>query len=245
MTRGHAIKPDLLVLWDVDGTLIDNGGVSKMAYARGFELLVGVPASEPVITDGQTDPAIFRSLLTRHGIEPTDRMLRRIPEIMPGALTALVSELRARGHAMPGAQAAILALSRQAGVIQSLLTGNIASNGYTKVAAFGLNAGLDFEVGGYGSDHEERFKLVGAARAKTAAKYGVDIPPSRIVLIGDTPRDIEAGRRSGSHVIGVATGAYDAQRLLDEGADQVFEDLRDTDAIIGAVLSTRDRPVAA
>jgi hypothetical protein len=51
-----------LVLWDVDGTLIHNGGVSKLAYALGFQMLTGHPPSEPVITDGMTDPAIMRSL---------------------------------------------------------------------------------------------------------------------------------------------------------------------------------------
>jgi phosphoglycolate phosphatase len=240
MSNGEAAS--LLVLWDVDGTLIENGGVSKMAYARGFEALAGRPSSEPVITDGQTDPAIFRSLLTRNGIPVTDELLRRIPEVMPAALTSLVPQLRERGHAMPGALEAITALAKEPGVIQSLLTGNIAPNGYTKVATFGFDAGgLDFEVGGYGSDHEQRFELVSAARRKTFAKYGLDIPPSRVVLIGDTPRDIEAARLSGSYVIGVATGKFDAAALRAEGADRVFEDLRDVEAVVAAVLAARAR----
>ena len=75
MASGVEAGLHLFVLWDVDGTLIDNGGVSKMAYARGFEALTGRTLSEPVITDGQTDPAIFRSLLTRHGIKATDDLL--------------------------------------------------------------------------------------------------------------------------------------------------------------------------
>jgi phosphoglycolate phosphatase len=243
MASGAEAEP-LLVLWDVDGTLIANGGVSKLAYARGFEALTGHAPSEPVITDGQTDPAIFRSLLTRHGIRVTDDLLGRIPEVMPAALTALVPLLRERGHAMPGAHDAIAALAKERGVIQSLLTGNIAANGYTKVATFGFDEGLDFEIGGYGSDHEERFELVAAARRKTKAKYGIDIPASRVVLIGDTPRDIEAAKRSGSYVIGVATGKYGTAGLRADGADWVFEDLGDTEALVTAVLAARGRPTA-
>lgn len=162
----------MLVLWDVDGMLIDNGGVTKMAYARGFELLTGSPPSQPMITDGQTDPPIFRSLLDRHGMAVPDDLADRVAAVMPGALTSLVPQLRQRGHAMPGAREAIAALSVRGEVIQSLLTGNIAPNAFTKVATFGLDAGLDVTVGGYGSDHEQRFELVAAARAKTAAKYG-------------------------------------------------------------------------
>lgn len=235
---GELVQP-LLVLWDVDGTLIDNGGVSKLAYARGFEMLVGHPSTVPVITDGQTDPAILRSLLTRNGIAATEDLLIRVPEVMPEALTSLVPELRQRGHVMRGAAEVIAALAAQPAVLQSLLTGNVAANGYTKVTTFGIEAGLDFEIGGYGSDHEERFELVTAARRKTAAKYGLEIPPARVVLIGDTPRDVEAGRQSGSYVIGVATGNFGVDVLRAEGAQHVFEDLRDTDAIVAAVLGAR------
>jgi phosphoglycolate phosphatase-like HAD superfamily hydrolase len=226
----------LLVLWDVDGTLIHNGGVSKMAYARGFELLTGRAPTEPVLTDGRTDPAIFRSLLARHGIEPTTDLLDRIPEVMPAAMDELVPELRRRGHALPGTRAAIDALGREPGVVQSLLTGNIAPTGYAKIATFGLHAGLDVEVGGYGSDSETRADLVDAARSRTRAKYGVDLPAARVVLIGDTPRDVEAARISGARVIGVATGNFTARQLSDEGAGVVFEDLRDTAAVVAAVL---------
>jgi phosphoglycolate phosphatase-like HAD superfamily hydrolase len=229
----------LLVLWDVDGTLIGNGGVSKMAYARGFEALTGHAPSQPVVTDGQTDPAIFRSLLTRHGIEATDALLGRVPDVMVPALASLVPLLQERGHAMPGAHEAVTALAKEPSVIQSLLTGNIAPNGYAKVATFGFGTGLDFEVGGYGSDHEERFELVAVARRKTLAKDGIDIPAARVVLIGDTPRDIEAGRRTGGYVIGVATGKYDADRLRADGADRVFDDLRDTEAVVAAILGAR------
>ncbi len=163
MNRLPCDPAPLLVLWDVDGTLIYNGGVSKEAYALGFTALTGRPLEHPVITDGQTDPAIMRSLLVRHGIEPTAELLARIPGVMSGALESLVPRLRELGHAKPGAQAAIVALAQQSGVIQSVLTGNIAPNGYTKLVTFGLHLDLDLAVGGYGSDSEVRAELVGAA----------------------------------------------------------------------------------
>jgi phosphoglycolate phosphatase len=234
-------NPALLVLWDVDGTLIHNGGVSKEAYAAGFTALTGQPLRYPVITDGQTDPAIMRSLLERHGIQPTPELLARIPEVMPTALEALVPRLRERGHAKPGAREAITALSHQDRIIQSVLTGNIAPNAYLKTATFGLHVGLDYEVGGYGSDSEVRAELVSAARRKAVAKYRITFTPSTTVLIGDTPRDVEAGRIGGAYVIAVATGEHDMTRLAAEGADVVLTDLRDTDALLRAVLGARER----
>lgn len=118
----------LLILWDVDGTLIYNGGVSKQAYARGFEKLTGTPPTEPVITDGMTDTAIMRSLFERHGLVLGANAAERVHEVMAEALGSLVPQLTERGHAMPGAREAIDALSKVPDVVQSVLTGNIAPN---------------------------------------------------------------------------------------------------------------------
>lgn len=231
----------LLVLWDVDGTLIYNGGVSKQAYALGFELLTGQPPTERVITDGMTDTAIMRSLFERHGLELTPGVESRIANVMVEALACLLPELRERGHAMPGASEAIDALADLPGVIQSVLTGNIAPNAYAKVAAFDLDSKLDFEVGGFGSDHEVRSKLVGAARDKVLSKYGIMFDPSKTVIIGDTLRDIEAGREGGARVIAVASGAFSKDQLSDGGADLVLPNLRDTDGLMTCLLSFQAR----
>ncbi|MFD0595014.1 HAD family hydrolase [Catellatospora coxensis] len=238
MTDTAAAVP-LLVLWDVDDTLIYNGGVSKEAYALGFKLLTGKSPVEKVITDGMTDTGIMRSLFERHGLVLTPELAAQAHEVMPTALGSLVPQLRERGHAMPGARAAIDALGEEAGITQSVLTGNIAPNAYTKVATFGLHSGLDFEVGGYGSDHEVRAELVPAARAKAARKYGIEFTPATTVLIGDTPRDVEAGRVGGAYVVAVATGKFDAETLAGLGADVVLPDLRDTARLVEAVLSVR------
>ncbi len=229
------------VLWDVDGTLIYNAGVSKKAYALGFELLTGNAPTEPVITDGMTDPAIMRSLFERHGLDFTPEKAAVLPAVMTDALRSLVPELRQQGHAMPGAREAIDALAELPDVVQSVLTGNIAPNAFAKVAAFGLESNLDFEVGGFGSDDPVRSNLVGAARDKALRKYGIVFDASNTVIIGDTLRDIEAGRDGGAHVIAVASGAFTESQLLAEGADVVIPDLRDTDGLVKSLLGFRGR----
>src|SRR5262249_38697276 len=106
------------------------------------------------------------------------------------------------------------------------------ANGRAKVAAFDLDRGLDFALGGYGDDHEVRAELVGVARARAAARFGA---PPDLVLVGDTPRDIEAGRLGGARCVAVATGVFDVAALAAEGADAVLPDLRDTAAVVRAV----------
>jgi phosphoglycolate phosphatase-like HAD superfamily hydrolase len=232
---GTRSADQVLVLWDVDHTLIDNGGVSKQVYARAFELLTGGAAASPARTDGRTDPLIMANMLADNGLPESDAYLTSIPEALAAAMAEKESSLRRLGHALPGARAALQALRDTPGVIQTVLSGNIRPNALAKLAAFGLDAYLDFEVGGYGSDDAVRSHLVGVARDRARARYGVALDASDTVLIGDTPRDVRAGRDGGAYVIGVATGHDSMDHLLAEGADAVLPDLSNTSALVSTV----------
>ncbi|MFG1705019.1 HAD family hydrolase [Nonomuraea sp. M3C6] len=224
-----------LVLWDVDHTLIENGGVSKETYARAFELLTGRPAEHRAETDGRTDPQIMLNLLQRHGIEPSPDQLERLNAALENAMTFNRVRLGERGYALPGALDAIVALAEVPGIVQSVLTGNIKANAVVKVSVFGLHEGLDFEVGGYGSDGAVRADLVAVAQQRACRKYGGSFGRSSTVLIGDTPRDVQAGLDGGAAVIGVATGSDSVAELSAAGADVVFSDLTDIPALVAAV----------
>jgi phosphoglycolate phosphatase-like HAD superfamily hydrolase len=224
-----------LVLWDIDHTLIENHGVNKEIYAYAFELLTGSPPEHPAVTEGRTEPEIIRYMLARHGIEPTAEYAARTPETLEAATSAMAAILRDRGHELPGAREALAALQATPGIIQSVLSGNIKPNAFTKLSAFQLDGYLDFDVGGYGSDDDVRDNIVGIARDRASAKYGVKLGKSRTVLIGDTPRDVQAGRNGGAHVVAVASGDHSVELLRAELADIVLPDLRDTRAVVEAV----------
>jgi hypothetical protein len=131
---GDAVSRPLLVLWDVDHTLIENGGVSKETYAGAFELLTGQKAEHRARTDGRTDPVILRDLVERHGLPVTADDEGRFSEVLAVALSSRVDRLRERGYALPGASEAISVLGEQDGIFQTVLTGNIRANAFTKVA---------------------------------------------------------------------------------------------------------------
>ena len=233
----------LLVLWDVDHTLIENHGVNKETYAKAFELLTGRQAEQRAETDGRTEPEIMRNMLIAHGIEPTDDYLGRVVEVLEAATAANASRLRDRGHELPGARDALAALQGMPGIVQSVLSGNTRPNAYTKLSAFGLHGYLDFEVGGYGSDDDVRANLVGVSQRRASVKYGVSFGPAITVLVGDTPRDVRAGMDGGAHVVGVASGSDDMDTLRKEGADVVLPDLRDTQAVVWAVTQFQGQAV--
>jgi phosphoglycolate phosphatase len=229
-----------LVLWDVDGTLVDADGVGGEAFDLAFEAVVGrapnAPLGRMIAMGGRTDPEIALEALALHGILDGRPHLPAFAVALAEGLAASAELLRERGRALPGAASALAALAAEPGVVQSVLTGNLEPNALVKLAAFELDRHLDLHVGGYGSDDGHRPALVEVARRKAAARYGHTFTPATTVLVGDTPLDVAAGRVGGARVVGVATGRHSAAELADAGAEVVLDDLRDTDAVLAAVL---------
>jgi len=229
-----------LVLWDIDGTLLDSGGAGPAAFPDAFERVVGRQPRELAPMSGRTDWDIALDILERNGVENAESRWPAYAEALAEALAAREAEMAAQGRALPGVREAIAALEQADGVVQTLLTGNIKPNAATKLRAFGLDGLLDLEIGAYGSDDRQRPALVAIARERAQARHGVELAPEDVVLIGDTPRDIEAGRASGARAVGVATGNFTADELDEAGADAVLASLLDTPAVLAAVLALSD-----
>src|SRR5579875_2975007 len=226
MSQSRESEGWLLVLWDIDHTLIENNGVNKEVYAEAFELLTGWHAEYRAETDGRTEPEIMQNMLVAHGMEPEGH-LSRVIEVLEKATVGGVARLRDRGQELPGARAALAEFRGMPGVVQSVLSGNTRVNAQVKLSAFGLDGYLDFEAGGFGSDDAVRSNLVGFAQRRASAKYGVTFSPASTVLVGDTPRDVRAGLDGGAWVVGVASGSDSVDVLREAGADVVLPDLRD------------------
>jgi len=217
----------LLVLWDVDGTLVRTAGHGRYAFEDAFRTVVG-GEPEPVDYGGRTDKQI--ALMMSAG---DDRHIARILEELEGALELRKEAMREEGYAVPGVAEVLEELHGRDDVIQSLLTGNIKANAIIKVAAFGLDRWLDIEAGAYGSDpHEERSDLVAVARRRAAERYA---EPTAAVLVGDTPRDVRAAREAGARAVAVATGFADPETLRASEPDAYLEDFGDAAAAVAAI----------
>jgi phosphoglycolate phosphatase-like HAD superfamily hydrolase len=229
---------DLLVLWDVDGTLLNAGGVGADLYSEVFLRLFGRRLEVAAPMAGRTDRAIILETLTLAGVpEPrrhVDPFIAGLAAQAPSVRTAIA----ARGRALPGAAAALAALGSGRRVHQSVLTGNIRTLAEVKLAAVGLRDPLDLCIGAYGDDHEERAELVQVARRRAAAAHGRSgFDGQGTVVVGDTPLDIAAALAAGARAIGVATGGFSAAALRSAGADIVLPDLIDTPLVLEALLS--------
>jgi phosphoglycolate phosphatase-like HAD superfamily hydrolase len=231
------------VLWDIDGTLVQAGQVGRDIFTEAFLAVFGRAPDEvaagALVMAGRTDHEIALDFLASHRIAGAETHLPAFSEALVAALATKEAVIRERGRALPGAEAALAALGERRDVVQSLLTGNVEPNALVKLAAFGLDGYLDFDVGGFGSDHWHRPSLVGVARRKAERKYGKAFGGDATVLVGDTPLDVAAGRDGGARVVAVATGPYGLEELAATGADAVLPDLRDTARVVAAILDQR------
>jgi phosphoglycolate phosphatase len=244
---------DLLVLWDLDGTLLNAGGVGAELYGVVFLQLFGRPLEAFAPMAGRTDRAIILETLELAGVPEPRRHVDRFIAGLTAHAPMAREEVAARGRALPGAAAALAALAsvRPAGghrgrVRQSVLTGNIRSMAEAKLAALGLDGPLDLRIGAYGDDHEVRAELVGVARhraadagagADTGGRSAAGFAGRATVLVGDTPLDIEAALAAGARAVAVATGPFPAADLRAAGAHAVLPDLTDTGLVMRAVLA--------
>lgn len=219
----------LIVLWDIDHTLIENAGVSKEIYAAAFSALTRRPPEVPAATEGRTDRLIMSEMFRRHGL--AEPRWADVEVALREAGAARLAELRRRGYVLPGVREALKTASLREDWVSSVLTGNIAENAQVKLGAFGLDELLDLPVGAYGADAVERAELVGVARVRIrqGRRFAEAAP---VVLVGDTPRDVEAARMSGAAAVAVATGLHSTEELATAGASAVLPDLADTDGVV-------------
>ena len=192
-----------------------------------------------VAMSGKTDPQIALEVMAALAVDDEEAR-RHLPAVMEGLtreLDAAADTIREKGRVHPGVEELLHRLDQRPGVVQSVLTGNLAANATLKVAAFGLERWLDMEIGAYGSDDQDRTRLVPIATGKATRRYGHAFTPEEVWIIGDTPRDLACARAGGARCLLVGTGRYPYDELVKEDADAVLPDLRDVDQIEKLLLS--------
>jgi phosphoglycolate phosphatase len=212
-----------LVLFDIDGTLLRAHGVGARAMTRaGCRLLGPGFTLDGIEFGGALDPWIFRQAAQRLG--PPDRSHLHT-EFRDLYLVELAQELERsaeRPEILPGVAAALAAVSADSRMTMGLVTGNYARAVPLKLRAVGIDP-AQFVVGAFGDDAPPRPDLVRLAMEQWRARPDPD--PRRVVVIGDTPRDIDCAKKNGCRSIAVATGWHTVEQLEAGGADVVLRDL--------------------
>jgi len=231
----------LLVLWDVDGTLVrgKGGRVSVGAFTRALQRASQLQ-TEPVYPSnvaGKTDSQIALEVLAAASLAEVDAaaLLPLFGSTYLAELELRRDELRQDMLVLPGVPE-ILARLQQLGVTQTLLTGNLEPVARLKLDLVGLDRYVDFDIGAYGSDHHDRSCLVPIATTRVKDRTGVAREAEEIVIVGDTPRDIACARAGGVRVVAVATGNFKRDELAGHQPDAVLDDLSDTETVVATLL---------
>lgn len=231
-----------LVLFDVDGTLLDAGGSGRWAMTRTFEEVFSIPDAEPfarsVRFDGMTDPGILLSIARNAAIDE-DRLRREAAVIEQ----VFLRHLKLRLEQTPGRRAlpgVLDLLDRLAGVSMAsvgLLTGNVEPGARLKLASVGLSE--YFELGGFGGDAPDRAGIGRVARRRFEQRNGVTFEPADVVVIGDSTEDVRAGRINGYRTLAVGTGWTDHEEIRAMEPDLFVEDLSDYAGVMQFIFGAR------
>ncbi|MBC7368888.1 MAG: HAD hydrolase-like protein [Undibacterium sp.] len=216
-----------LLLWDIDGTLITSGGAGIRALRPALHDLFGITAAlDDIDYAGRTDRHIFRQIFVRHGIPDTEENFLRY---LDGYIAKLPGELaNPNAYVLPGVPVLLAAAAKRPDLTQALLTGNVCRAARVKLAHHGL---WDFfPFGAFADDSEHRNDLGPHALRRAREHTGVDFPPGRVWVIGDTPHDIACGRAIGARTLAVATGSHTVAALAEHQPTAVLSDLNDAAA---------------
>jgi phosphoglycolate phosphatase-like HAD superfamily hydrolase len=233
-----AVRPTIL-LFDIDGTLIDSTGIGRVALEDAFDALYGRrDAISSFRLDGMTDPAIVRKGLAAIGENVSEAAMA---EVLSRYLTRLehhVAQVPLERYIVHRGVRATVDRAHAAGYAVGLGTGNVVPGARIKLSRVELFSRFDF--GGYGSDAEDRPTLIRRGAERGAEKLGLPLSKCRVIVIGDTPKDIDAASAIGADCLAVATGHYDVAALDGHGCYRAVEHL-ETDEAQEALFSTSSR----
>ena len=226
-------KPTRAALFDIDGTLLHGQGSGRRAFLHALETMAGRALDDHGFSfAGRTDLEILREL----------RRLNDLPDATEDETGRFVTlycrqldeELRAIGGAStyPGVPELITAMEDGSWMI-GLLTGNLREGARRKLESVGLWE--RFRFGAFGDDHIDRNRLVPVALARIEEQYRLSLRPERVLVLGDTERDVACARAGGAKVLGVRNGWDDGEALKRAEPDLYFESLTETDAVLGAI----------
>jgi len=221
------VKPTVL-LFDVDGTLVTTCGAGRRAIERAFELRHGTKEILSFSFGGMTDKAIVRNALTALGrtFASESDLEREMDETLAFYLQVLAEEVRqTRIRIHDGMERALDQADARPAVALGLGTGNIRKGAEIKLGCVGIYHRFSF--GGFGDDSIDRPTLLMAGARRGAERLGIPIEDCRVVVIGDTPKDVAAAKAIGAESIAVATGMHDIAELKQCDPTVAFESLAD------------------
>ena len=227
-----------LVLFDIDGTLLSSEGMGRAAMQRALAEVFGSSGNPSYRYDGKTDKQIVRDTmrLEGHSDEHIDSRMETLIGLYLDGLRTGVKSGKFHVRPLDGVVELLDALEARKDVVLGLLTGNVEPGARVKLSAAGIDPDR-FRINAFGSDHELRPQLPAIAQRRASETLGLDIAGERLIVIGDTPADIDCGRSLGARAIGIASGHYSVEQLEAHDPYAVFPSLKNTQQVLESILN--------
>lgn len=226
----------MLLLFDIDGTLLitRRGGIIAMELA-GRELFSPDFTVEGVEFAGRLDPLISIDVLNRNSVAQTAEHLNAFRDGYRRYLMHLLTHETDRTQALPGVHGIIPTLAKRSDVVLGLLTGNWPETGKFKLRSAGIDPEMfPLAVWGDESPHHPpaREHLPPVAMHRYTQRTGRQVARGNVVVIGDTPHDVHCAKAHGCRALGVGTGLFTPEQLMNVGADYAVASLADEEAVV-------------
>ena len=214
-----------VILFDIDGTLLISRGIGREAKRRAMLECFGVTGDlDSHVFGGKTDWGILSDLLAPHGFSVADigRDIARYEAVMARHMDEISGAYTAEplAHAME----LVRALRQRDDTLIGLVTGNTSKTAVIKLEMAGFDPNW-FTIGAFGNESAYRADLTRLARQRANDYLGRRLNGSEIIVIGDTPADIQAARAIDAVAVAVCTGYSERDNLISSDPDFLLADL--------------------
>lgn len=227
-----------LLLFDIDGTLLNSGGAGKRAMNIAFAAIWGIrDALEGVDLAGRTDEEIFRNALKKCHLEFSSEALTNFKNQYFAILPDEIHYRSPEKFLYPGVVELLSEIRQQPMLVCGLLTGNWQQSAGIKLSALGIQD--FFELGAYADDSADRNQLVPFALARLHQSRGYSLDPGSVYVIGDTPFDVACAHRHNAIAVAVASSSYNLEQLRATQPDFLLENLSNTNQVMNIFLNSK------